>query len=205
MLVPKDDLATQEKLSDELHDMNAVTSIISYVDTVGTEIPESYLDADTLKKLMSDHYARMVINVEEETEGEEAFALVKDIRACAEKYYPGEWYLAGEGVSTCDLMDTITSDMAKVNLVAIGAVFVVLLFTMRSLVLPVILVLSIETAVWLNFAILFTERYKECRQSMGKKDAVIADISSTAVSMLTSGRTCGKIRGAYDPCTGGEK
>ena len=216
LLVPKDDLATQEKLSDELHDMDAVTSIISYVDAVGTEIPESYLDADTLKKLMSDHYARMVINVEEETEGEEAFALVKDIRACAEKYYPGEWYLAGEGVSTCDLMDTITSDMAKVNLVAIGAVFVVLLFTMRSLVLPVILVLSIETAVWLNFAIpyftgssvfyiayliissiqlgatvdyaiLFTERYKECRQSMGKKDAVIADISSTAVSMLTSG------------------
>ena len=121
--------------------MDAVTSIISYVDTVGTEIPESYLDANTLKKLMSDHYARMVINVEEETEGEEAFALVKDIRACAEKYYPGEWYLAGEGVSTCDLMDTITSDMAKVNL----------------------------------------------------------------VSMLTSGRTCGKIRGAYNPCTGGEK
>lgn len=112
MLVPKDDLATQEKLSDELHDMDAVTSIISYVDTVGTEIPESYLDADTLKKLMSDHYVRMVINVEEETEGEEAFALVKDIRACAEKYYPGEWYLVGEAGKGFAVVATEISGMA---------------------------------------------------------------------------------------------
>ena len=72
---------------------------------------------------MSDRYARLVISVRAESEGDATFTLVKNIRACAEKYYPGEWYLAGEGVSTCDLMDTITSDMAKVNLVAIGAVF----------------------------------------------------------------------------------
>ena len=216
LMVSKSDLATQKELSDELHDMDEVSGIISYVDTVGEEVPESYLDAATLKKLMSDRYARMVISVRAESEGDATFTLVKNIRACAEKYYPGEWYLAGEGVSTCDLMDTITSDMAKVNLVAIGAVFFVLLLTMRSLVLPVILVLSIETAVWLNFAIpyfsgssifyiayliissiqlgatvdyaiLFTERYKESRQSMGKKEAVIATVSSTTVSILTSG------------------
>ena len=216
LMVSKSDLATQKELSDELHDMDEVSGIISYVDTVGEEVPESYLDAATLKKLMSDRYARMVISVRAESEGDATFTLVKNIRACAEKYYPGEWYLAGEGVSTCDLMDTITSDMAKVNLVAIGAVFFALLLTMRSLVLPVILVLSIETAVWLNFAIpyfsgssifyiayliissiqlgatvdyaiLFTERYKESRQSMGKKEAVIATVSSTTVSILTSG------------------
>ena len=33
------------------------------------------------------------------------------------------YYLARQGVSTYDLMDTITADMLKVNLVAIGAVF----------------------------------------------------------------------------------
>ena len=46
-------------------------------------------------------------------------------------------------------MDTITADMMKVNLLAIGAVFIVLLFTMKSLILPIILVLTIETAIWL--------------------------------------------------------
>lgn len=118
------------------------------------------------------------------------FELVEEVRAVVEKYYPGEWYLAGEGVSTYDLMDTITADMVKVNLVAIGAVFLVLFLTLKSAVLPIILVLSIETAIWINlsipyfadstifyiayliissiqlgatvdYAILFTDRYKE--------------------------------------------
>ena len=189
LMVSKSDLATQKELSDELHDMDEVSGIISYVDTVGEEVPESYLDAAILKKLMSDRYARMVISVRAESEGDATFTLVKNIRACAEKYYPGEWYFAGEGVSTCDLMDTITSDMAKVNLVAIGAVFFALLLTMRSLVLPVILVLSIETAVWLNFAI----PYFSGSSIFYIAYLIISSIqlgvtvSSTTVSILTSG------------------
>ena len=57
------------------------------------------------------------------------------------------YHLAGEGVSTYDLMDTVKADMVKVNLLAVGAVFVVLLFTMKSIVLPAILVLTIENAI----------------------------------------------------------
>ena len=195
-----------------------MSGIISYVDTVGAEIPEAYLDTETLSKLTSGEYTRMVLTVDAAYEGEETFDLVEKIRDTAEQYYPGEWYLAGEGISTYDLMDTVTADMVKVNLVAIAAVFVVLLFTMRSVTLPIILVLGIETAIWLNlsipyftdasifyiayliissiqlgatvdYAILFTERYKECRQTMEKKKAVIETITATAVSILTSGST----------------
>lgn len=216
LLVPKEDKATQKELSDALHDIDEVSSIISYVDTVGMEIPESYLDEETYAKLCSDDYTRMVISVDAEYEGEETFALVKKIRDTAETYYPGEWYLAGEGVSTYDLMDTITADMVKVNLVAIGAVFITLVFTFRSAVLPIILVIGIETAIWINlsipyfagdtifyiayliissiqlgatvdYAILFTDRYREFRQTLGKKDAVIQTISAVTVSILTSG------------------
>ena len=41
--------------------------------------------------------------------------------AAAEKYYPGDYFLAGEGVSTYDLKTTVSADMVKVNLIAIGA------------------------------------------------------------------------------------
>ncbi|PWJ49909.1 efflux RND transporter permease subunit [Faecalicatena contorta] len=216
LLVPKDDKVTQKKLSDELHDIPQVNSIISYVDTVGMEIPESYLDKETYAKLSSDYYTRLVISVDAEYEGEKTFDLVEKVRNTAQEYYSGEWYLAGEGVSTYDLMDTITSDMVKVNLVAIGAVFLVLLLTLHSIILPVILVLSIETAIWINlsipyfadstifyiayliissiqlgatvdYAILLTDRYKEYREIMNKKDAIINTISTVAVSILTSG------------------
>ena len=216
LLVPKEAKATQKKLSDALHKITEVTGIISYVDTVGAEIPESYLDEETYSKLCSDKYTRMVLSVDAEYEGDATFALVKEVRNTLEKYFPGEWYLAGEGVSTYDLMDTITQDMEKVNLVAIGAVFMVLLLTLKSVVLPVLLVLGIETAIWINlsipyftgqkifyiayliissvqlgatvdYAILLTERYKESRQTMGKKDSITKTLSAVTVSILTSG------------------
>ena len=215
LMVPKNSTATQAELSGELHGIPQIKSILSYVDTVGEVIPEQYLDSGTLSKLNSEKYTRMVLTVDAAYEGDETFSLVENIRKTAEKYYPGEWYLAGEGVSTYDLMDTVTADMVKVNLVAIGAVFVVLLFTMKSVVLPAILVLSIETAIWINlsipyfsdqaifyiayliissiqlgatvdYAILFTDRYREMRQTYAKREAIIQTVSAVAVSILTS-------------------
>lgn len=215
LMVPKNSTATQAELSEALHDVPQVKSILSYVDTVGETIPEQYLDSGTLSKLNSNHYTRMVLTVDAAYEGDETFDLVETVRDIADKYYFGEWYLAGEGVSTYDLMDTVTADMVKVNLVAIGAVFLVLLFTMKSVVLPVILVLSIETAIWINlaipyfgnqtifyiayliissiqlgatvdYAILFTDRYREMRQTYTKKETIIQTIAAVAVSILTS-------------------
>jgi len=158
----------------------------------------------------------MVLTVDAAYEGDETFQLVETIRKIAEDHYPGEWQLAGQGVSTYDLMDTVTADMAEVNGIAIGAVFLVLLLTMKSISLPVLLVLSIETAIWINlaipyftdqsifyiayliissvqlgatvdYAILFTDRYPTDRQQMSRKEAVQEIISSCTVSVLTSG------------------
>ena len=64
------------------------------------------------------------------------FDLVSEIRDVADTYYPDSWYMAGSGVSTYDLMDTITADTVKVNLIAIGAVFLVLLLTMNPSLCP---------------------------------------------------------------------
>ena len=215
LMIPKGNTATEAELSDALHKIPQVKSILSYVDTVGATIPEQYLDSSILSKLNSEKYTRMVLTLDTDYEGDETFSLVEAVRETAEAYYPGEWYLAGEGVSTYDLMDTVTDDMVKVNLVAIGAVFLVLLFTMKSLILPVILVLSIETAIWINlsipyfgdqtifyiayliissiqlgatvdYAILFTDRYKEMRQTYAKKEAIVQTVSAVSVSILTS-------------------
>ena len=216
LLVPKGSNATEIELSKELRNFPQITEIISYVDTVGAEIPIEYLDADTLSLLQSEHYSRFVITAEADYEGDKTFSLVEQVRETAEKYYPGRTHLAGEGVSTYDLMDTITADMAKVNLLAVGAVFAVLLLTMKSVSVPVILVLCIETAIWINlsvpyfsdepvyyiayliissvqlgatvdYAILMTDRYKENRSVRDKKEAAVQTISDAMASILTSG------------------
>lgn len=215
LMVPKDSVTTQKELSDTLHDLPQVKNIVSYVDTVGQTIPEQYLDSGTLSQLNSDTYTRMVITVDAEYEGDETFNLVKEIRSIADEYYPDSWYLAGEGVSTYDLMSTITSDMSKVNAIAIGAVFIVLLLSLKSISLPFILVIAIETAIFINlsfpyfmnhtvfyisyliissiqlgatvdYAILFTDRYREFRETMHKKDAIIQVVTTSASSIMTS-------------------
>ena len=132
-MVPRGDLATEQELSSALNDIPQVKSILSYVDTVGAEIPMEYLDEDVVSQLVSENYSRFVITVEADYEGEETFDLVENIRNTVNTYYPDSYYLAGTGVSTYDLMDTITVDTIKVNLIAIGAVFLVLLLTMKSL------------------------------------------------------------------------
>ena len=216
LLVPAGDTATQSELSDALHGLPEVTSIISYVDNAGPEIPPEYLDDATLSQLVSDGYTRMVISVAADFEGDAAFALVENVRAIAQEYYPDSWYLAGQGVSTYDLMDTITGDMTKVNLVAIAAVFLILLALEHSLVLPIVLVLSIETAIWFNlalpyftgttvfyiayliissvqlgatvdYAILFSDRYREYRETMDKKPAIASTVATVTTSVLTTG------------------
>lgn len=213
---PQGSRQTEKALSDELHTIPQVKNIISYVDTVGAEIPEQYLDSETYSLLCSENYSRMVISVDADYEGSETFSLVKEIRDICNKYYPDENYLAGEGVSTYDLMETVTSDMVLVNIIAVSAVFVVLLLTLKSISLPVILVIAIETAIWLNiavpyfsgskvfyiayliissiqlgatvdYAILMTDRYMEFRRTMPKKEAVSKTVSTVTVSILTSG------------------
>ena len=119
-------------------------------------------------------------------------------------------------MSTYDLMDTITGDMLKVNLVAVAAVFLILLVLQRSLLLPVILVLSIETAIWFNlalpyfagekvfyiayliissiqlgatvdYAILFADRYMEYRQDLPRRPAIAATVSTVTSSVIATG------------------
>ena len=199
VLVPEGDTATQQKLSDALHAIPEVTGILSYVDNAGASIPPEFVPGDTLGLLVSGGYTRMVLTVDTDTEGDAAFALV-----------------AGQGVSTYDLMDTITADMVKVNLLAIGAVFLILLLMKRQLLLPIILVLSIETAIWINlaipyfrgqyvfyiayliissvqlgatvdYAILFSDRYQEFRETLDKKQAIAATVSAVTTSVSTTG------------------
>ena len=216
LMVPRGNVAAEQQLSDSLKATPGVKSVVSYVDSASRFLPEGMLDADTLSKLESENYSRMVISVEAPYEGDGTFSLVNSIRDTVDSYYPGACKLAGEGVSTADLRSTITEDKDLVDIIAVGAVLAVLLLATRSVSLPVILVFVIEASIWANFsvpyftgdplfylsylivstvqlgvtvdyAILLCDRYLECRRDMGKKAAVRRTVEAVAVPVLTSG------------------
>lgn len=215
ILVPKGDTAKEKALSDELHKIPEVTSILSYVDVVGAEVPPAYVDPKSLQKVMSEHYSRLVLTLDADYEGEASFALVEKVHALAKKYYKDEYHLAGTSVSTYDLKNVVSEDNVRVNLIAIGAVLLILILTFRQIVLPLLLLIVIETSIWINlsvpyfqgshiffiayliissvqlgatvdYAILLANRYRENRIRLPKKQALSETVAGVSASVLTS-------------------
>ena len=124
--------------------------------------------------------------------------------------------MVGVPATIYDMKDTITADSVKVNAISIGAIGLILLLNFQSVSLPVLLLLTIESSIFINiavpyftgahlqyigyliissvqlgatvdYAILFTNRYLELRGKMLRQEAVTETIRSTAGSILTSG------------------
>ncbi len=215
LMVPRGDTAEEKLLSQEIHQIPQVTNVLSYVDLVGAAVPFEYVGEETLSKLVSANYSRMVISISTRQESQDAFQVVEKLRELGQAHYGEEYLLAGESATTYDMKDVTIKDMGRVNKIAIGAIFLILLLTMRSLSIPVILVLVIETSIWINlsvpyftgesmqyiayliisaiqlgatvdYAILMAGRYLEERKALPKSAAIIQTVKQTTLSILTS-------------------
>ena len=217
LMVPRGEKSKEYALVRDLEADKRITSVLASVSVVGPALPGDILPDTLTDQFRSDRYERMVISVAVPTESEETFKLIEDIYKTCDKYYPGEYHLTGTGICYYDLKNVITGDRLKVNLIAIFAVFVVLLFTMKNLLLPAILVMTIETAIWINlsmsyvtgsplyfisyliissvqlgatvdYAILFTQRYRENRNMNGlsPRESVVRTLTDNTAAILTS-------------------
>ncbi|WP_245891634.1 efflux RND transporter permease subunit [Planifilum fimeticola] len=213
LLVPKGDPGKEEKLVQRLEELPRIKSVTSYVNTVSPAIPSEYLEESAAKSFYSDNYARIILNAETDSEGEEAFSLVDEVRRTAESYYD-EVHLLGESVTLYDIKKTVERDHAIVNLLTISSIALVLLFTFRSLSIPVVLLLTIQSAVWLNlsvpyftdsslvyvgyliistvqlaatvdYGILLTDTYRNLRQEMPAMEAIKKTLDDKLFSILT--------------------
>jgi len=153
LLVPRGDVARELELGRELQELDHVTSIVSFANTVGTAFPVDFLGEEVAGQFYSDHYARIVVYTDTPTEGDVAFETVEEITAVAQSYYGSEVYSVGQSANLYDMKAVVQVDNKVVTLIAVLAIFLVLLVTFRSATLPFILLLTIETGIWVNLAI----------------------------------------------------
>ncbi|MCB7059719.1 MMPL family transporter, partial [Eggerthella lenta] len=73
-------------------------------------------------------------------------------QSIVDRYYPDGAYLVGETPSTQDIKTTITSDNARVNTLSLLGVFLVVMFSFRSFIIPVVVMIPIQVAIFLNMA-----------------------------------------------------
>lgn len=218
LLIPRGDLAKEDALCKDILEMDNVTGIMSYTQTVGTGIPPEYLGEDVISQFMGPHYSRIIIYTSTDTEGDAAFGTVEQMQSTAKAYYGDEVYSVGESVNLYDMKQTVEVDNTVVNLIAIAAIFLVLLVTFRSLSLPFILLLTIEAGIWINlsipyftgtsihfigylvlstvqlgatvdYAILLTGNYMRSRKTMPKKESAAKALQDSFQSILVSGST----------------
>lgn len=153
LLVPKGDVVKEAELVEELEDLDHVTGVMAYVNTVGSAIPPEFLDESVTNEFYSENYSRIVINTNQGTEGEIPFSIIENVREIAENYYGEEFLSLGESVTLYDIKTTVTKDNVIVNALTIGTIAFVLLVTLKSISLPIIMLLTIQLSVWINLSI----------------------------------------------------
>ncbi|MBR6380378.1 MAG: MMPL family transporter [Lachnospiraceae bacterium] len=168
-------------------------------------------------QLQGEHYARMILYLNLPEESDETLAFMERIHRIAEEYYDADQVLlVGESVSDKDLAECFARDNKIVSMVSILTVLVVLLFTFKSVGMPLLLILVIQGSIWINFsvpalqhdylfflgylivssiqmganidyAIVIASRYMELRKSMLRKATVIKTMNQSFPTIITSG------------------
>lgn len=215
LLVPKGDTAKETALVQELEDLDYVTSVISYVNMVGSVIPPEYLDDSITNEFYSKNYSRIIINTNQATEGNIPFSIVQKVNGTADKYYGDKALSLGESVTLYDIKNVVNKDNLVVNVLTVVTIAIVLLATFKSISIPLVLLITIQSAVWINlsipyftssslvfvgyliistvqlaatvdYAILLTEAYQHNRQAMSAKKAIVETLDEKTFSISIS-------------------
>ena len=145
--IKKDDV---EDMISEIEKINGISLVISpnvlMDDTIKNMMP------DDLRELVeNDKYQLVLINSDYEIASDELNKQVVEVDKII-KQYDKKAILAGEGPLMKDLVVTADHDFKMVNYTSIGVIFIIMLFVLQSLGLPVILIIAIEFAIFLNMA-----------------------------------------------------
>lgn len=154
LLIPRDNPGREVELAAALSEIRHVDRVVSYVTSVGAEIPVQFVDQSVQNQFYSDDFARMVLYLDVPEEGESTFAVVDQVRDLASARYE-TYYLAGQSASLDDMRMIVGVDTKMVSWIAIVGIFLVILLTFRSLSIPVFLVFSIQAAIWINLSIAY--------------------------------------------------
>lgn len=215
-LYPNTSAVQEQVMSDEIESLPYVKSVTTMANTLPAGIPEEFLPYSVTSQLHTKDFCRALIYIRTKTESDQAFGYSDEIQEIVKRYYPDHSYLVGETPSTQDIKSTITEDNARVNLLSLAGVFLVVMFSFQSFIIPLVVMVPIEAAIFLNMAmpylagetmvfmgyiivssiqlgatvdysILMTNNYVSCRKSLPKKEACIGALMLSCPSIFTSG------------------
>ena len=171
---------------------------------------------DAELQLKGEEYTRLVLTLDMPVEGDATYTAMEEIRNIAARHYGEDVILVGNSTSTHDLQSSFANDNLIISILTALFVLIILLFTFQSAGLPVLLVLTIQGSIWINFtvpslqgqgiyflaylivsaiqmgatidyAIVISSRYLVLKKEMPLKKAVGETINQAFPTIFTSG------------------
>ncbi|MDR1905511.1 MAG: MMPL family transporter, partial [Clostridiales bacterium] len=192
--------------------------VAPFIDDATMSEFEEYAEVLKTASAMFDgiDYSRMVLTLDLPRAGDETFDFIEKLNNKIGEIWGDNTYIGGNSIVLKDIRDDFEHDVFIISLVSALAVFLIIALIYKSLMIPLILVLLIQAATWLSFAIspmfgsdiyfvsyiivsciqmgasidygiLVFSRYRYYRQYMNKKDAVSCALKDSLKTILTSG------------------
>lgn len=220
IILVRDDLDRYKvkEMVKELNNVDGVTMAAALESVLGSRVPENFLPNELLEQVKKGGYEGIIVNSKYKSATNEVAVQLDEINEIVKKYDP-EGLVGGEAPLTNDLVTIADSDFKKVSIFSIVAIFLIIMVIFKSISVPVLLVLSIELAIFINlgipyytgttipfissivigtiqlgatvdYAILLTSRFKEeLSNTNDKKEAMIKALQSSSRSIITSALT----------------
>ncbi len=202
-------------MTDEMKKVDGVSMTMAFDTLIGPSIPEEAIPESVSGLLKEGGWQLMLVGSDYKVASPEVNAQVDELIDILKKY-DDNGMVIGEAAATKDLISITKRDFAVVNTVSIAAIFIIILFALRSVSLPMILVAVIEFAITVNmavpcfthtkipfiasvvigtiqlgatvdYAILMTTRYKQERiDGKDKTEAVTIALATSMKSIMVS-------------------
>lgn len=189
-------------------------------DFIDDEMKNKIIDSkDTIKMakelLVGNKYSRIVLNTKFESENEETFKFIKHLKEILNSENI-EFNIIGDSPMAYEMSKTFADEFNYISIITMIAIFIVVMFTFKDALVPIILVAVIQCAVYMtmgilsisggsvyfiallivqsilmgstiDYAILYTSYYLEFRQIKNKKESIIDAYNQSIHTILTSG------------------
>ena len=171
---------------------------------------------DAVAQMQGEHYALMMIDTTLPVESPETSAFMAMLHQRGDTDLGGDYYLIGSSAMNYEMEQSFDREMRTITLLTALAIFLVVAFTFRSVIIPLILVLLVQCGVYLtitasgilgysiyylamlivqcilmgatiDYAIVFTNYYRDSRQNAEIRDALVAAYKGSTHTILTSG------------------
>lgn len=217
MILADSDLEPKDgrEMCQKIEDLDGVKTVIGMDGLVGPAIPREALPEEITGSLEAGGHQLIMVNSAYKVSTSECNHQINMVNKVVHRY-DKKATVIGEAPATKDLISITDKDFKMVSFVSILAVFLIILFTLRSVSLPIILVASIEFAIYMNlgisgftglelpfivpvlistiqlgstvdYAILMSTRYKRERMAgREKRDAIEIASSTSMPSIITS-------------------